>query len=83
MRSTNNNSVIVYNMYNYSSLLDLVIANNIYFVDEIYLQDSKGKRDHQVFDIVVIANTGNVIPIERRLYYKGDYDSMRNFKSID
>ena len=37
-----------------------------------------------VLDIFVIANTGKVIPIERRLYYKGDYDSMRNyFKSID
>ena len=37
-----------------------------------------------VLDIVVIANTGNVIPIERILYYKGVSDSMRNyFKSID
>ena len=67
-----------------SSLLDLVLTNNIYFVDEISVQDPIGKSDHVVLDIFVIANTGKVIPIERRLYYKGDYDSMRNyFKSID
>ena len=37
-----------------------------------------------VLDIFVIANTGNVIPIKKRLYYEADYDSMRNyFKSID
>ena len=35
-----------------------------------------------VSNIFVIAE--NEIPIERRLYYKGDYDSMRKyFKSID
>ena len=67
-----------------SSLLDLVLTNNIYFVDEISVQDPIGKSDHVVLDSCVIANTGKVIPIERRLYYKGDYDSMRNyFKSID
>ena len=67
-----------------SSLLDLVMTNNIHFVDEISLQDPIGKSDHVVFNIFVIANTENEIPIERRLYYKGDYDSMRKyFKSID
>ena len=67
-----------------SSLLDLVLTYNIYFVDEIYVQDPIGKSDHVVLDIFVIAHTGKVIPFERRLYYKGDYDFMINyFKSID
>ena len=60
------------------------MTNNIHFVDEISLQDPIGKIDHVVFNIFVIAKTENEIPIERRLYYKGDYDSMRKyFKSID
>ena len=60
------------------------MTNNIHFVDEISLQDPIGKSDHVVLNIFVIANTENEIPIERRLYYKGDYDSMRKyFKSID
>ena len=37
-----------------------------------------------VLNIFVIAKTENEILIERGLYYKGDYDSMRKyFKSID
>ena len=48
-----------------SSLLDLVLTNNIYFVDEISVQDPIGKSDHVVLDIFVIANTGKVIPILR------------------
>ena len=57
-----------------SGLLDLVLTNTIYFVDEISVQDPIGKSDHMVLYIVVIANTGKVIPIERRLFYKGDYE---------
>ena len=60
------------------------MTNNIHFVDQIYLQDIIGKPDHVVLNIFVIAKTENEIPIERRLYYKGNYDSMRKyFKSID
>ena len=60
------------------------MTNNIHFVEEISLQDPIGKSDHVVLNIFVIAMTDNEIPIERRLYYKGDYDSMRKyFKSID
>ena len=60
------------------------MTNNIHFVDEISLQDPIGKSDHVVLNIFVIAKTENEIPIERRLYYKGDYDSMiKYFKSID
>ena len=67
-----------------SSILDLVMTNNIHFVDEISLQDPIGKSDHVVLNIFVIAMTENEIPLERILYYKGDYDSMRKyFKSID
>ena len=67
-----------------SSLLELFLTNNIDFVDEISGQEPIDKSDHVVLDIFVIANTGKVILIERRLYYKGDYDSMRNyFKSSD
>ena len=43
-----------------------------------------GKSDHVVLNTYVIANTVNMIPTERRLYYKGDKDSMINyFTSID
>ena len=53
-------------------------------MDERSLQDPIGKSDHVLLNIFVIAKTENEIPIERRLYYKGDYDSMRKyFKSID
>ena len=65
-----------------SSLFDFVMTNNIHFVDEISLQDPIGQSDHVVLNIFCYAKTE--IPIERRLYYKGDYDSMRKyFKSID
>ena len=53
-----------------SSLLDLVLTNNIYFVDEISVQDPIGKSDHVVLDICVISNTGKVIPIERNCIIK-------------
>ena len=52
-------------------------------MDEISLQDPIGKSDHMGFLMFVIAKTENEIPIERILYYKGDYDSIRKyFKSI-
>ena len=67
-----------------SNLIDLVMTNNIHFVDEISLQDQIGKSDNVVLNIFVIAKTENEIPIEGRLYYKGDYDSMRKyFKPIE
>ena len=52
------------------------MTNNIYFMDKISLQNPTDKSDHMVLNIVVIAKTDNVIHIERRLYYKDDYDSF-------
>ena len=62
-----------------SSLIDLVMTNNIHLVDDISLQDPIGKSDHVVLNSFVIAKTENEIPIERRLYCKGDFDFMRKY----
>ena len=67
-----------------SSLLDLVLTNNIFFVDEIVLEDPIGKSDHVVVNVTINVDIEDTVLIERRLYYKGDYISMRNyFNSID
>ena len=64
-----------------SSLLDLVLTNSIYFVEEIIIDDPIGKSDHTVLDIIINIDIRDSLPIERRLYYRGDYDSMRAYYS--
>jgi len=60
-------------------VLDLVITNNIYFVNEIVFQDPLGTSDH--ISLLVHLNLGRSKPecLKRKLFYKGDYNAMNMY----
>ncbi len=67
-----------------SNLLDLVLVSNIFIVDEIHMDEPIGKSDHLVLNISIYVDVLESAAIERRLFYRGDYDQMRQyFISID
>ena len=67
-----------------SNLLDLVFTNSIYFVEEVNIDDPIGKSDHTVLSIDINIDMRYSLPMERRLYYRGDYVDMRDyFSDID
>ena len=56
-----------------------ILFRHIIFILLIFFTGRNRLSVHVVLYFLVIANTGNVIHIEIRLYYKGCYDSIRNY----
>lgn len=62
-----------------SNILDLILTNNQYFVDDVTITDPIGKSDHCVICISVNMSVLDECKLERRMYYRGDYDAMREY----
>ena len=62
-----------------SNLLDLVLTNNSYIVNDILIEDPVGKSDHATIIVNLDVEVYEDGHIERRLYYKGDYKGMRDY----
>jgi len=67
-----------------SNILDLLLTNNVFFIQDVVYHEPLGASDHVSLLIGINIKREDELHIPRRLYYKGNYTAINQyFDAID